>query len=324
MSNLKDNLTNIYLNTSQAVNNVYDVSLSAAVSMTIVATIAAIVNIVILCLSVQQKELMKKDHVILVLMLCVSDVLVGISGMTLALNFIFKNLSSNRDLCSFQIILLISGISSSVAQLFVISLHSFLSTTTHTLLHILFKGSRKFIVVNCMIIAIFIMTVSSRALQEEHIESCSTSTLYKTNINIFRGTFAWFCIVVTSFIIVLNMITIVRVKRFYKIRPIGANISYQVATQKITVTEGQQQQQEQKIKKFRKSLITIVILIALLTITTLPFVFFNILESLEIDYPIQYQRMSGIAVIANSLTNPIVYVVRFAEVRQMLFLKCFK
>ena len=285
----------------------------------IVSIIVVTANITVLCVSIAIPTLRQKDHVCLVISLCISDTIVGMAGIIFGITYTTPSLYTNKEFCSFHLILFCSGMMLSLAQLLTVTFHMWLSTKKTSLTEFLFGNERKYIVVVTTCLFLEGISVLSRLLQEDTIEVCHMQTLYKKKHHMFvLGFLGWYGIISIGLIFLFSGMTIFRVRKLYsKTVPAPVYITETARNGKVTIV-----QETVTDPKFRQALKTVLILLTLVTLCVGPVVLVCFVEGFGVQVTRTLRSTLSALAILNSLANPCVYIYRYKELQVALLPSC--
>ena len=284
------------------------VPLGLSTFLTAISVLTTLTNICVLILLLKTRSLHKQAHVVLVLFLCISDINVGLSGVIYGVTFISPVLSTNRDFCSFHVVIFIIGVGQSLSQSFLICLNRFAATTSNSIVSNMFKRKRKYVFIFSVWIGVQIYVIPTIAIHQETIEYCSVACLLGYNYRIMAIIISSYAVPLLVMIVIVYIVTVLRVyKRFTTVHPNIAKENLSTTTDHVT--------NEVNEKKVRKTIMTVGILLLFMLIFTAPIVFCLFLESFGIAVHRLVRTTLCILTIFNSLFNPIIYACRLQEFR---------
>ncbi|OWF37331.1 5-hydroxytryptamine receptor 6 [Mizuhopecten yessoensis] len=147
-------------------------------------------NLILLHALMLKSEIRKNYRIEFILWLCLSDIVVGISGLLLVCNYLIRGLSKNTHYCSLMYHFLAAGIGQSLAQTFLICIDRHMAVVANVS-YKLFNKKYRYIVIfgTWLFMHAYVGTLVVVWMRVDHITYCSLTSypnhkLFLTGINI--------------------------------------------------------------------------------------------------------------------------------------------
>ncbi|KAK3097273.1 hypothetical protein FSP39_008236 [Pinctada imbricata] len=287
----------------------------SAIAGAVTSVFVIIPNFFVLVAVARNSKIRKNAYTVLVLLLCISDLLLGLSGLLFSGYYAMSHLNTdiNRPVCTIILHFLVAGIAASLGQTLLICVNRFLAASGATSTNeLLFKENRKYITVTAMYVSVQAYFLAILPFQGSGpVMTCNFCNLYRGGN--YQAGVIFISFAYTSlyfFILVLYGCAIVRLrKRFSQVVP----------GQSVLPTNGSMN--SASLPSYRMSvraMTTLGVVLVLISVLTLPLVISSILEAFKIEITLKAWTFTLCFALLNSITNPIVYTWRFADLREEL------
>ena len=272
--------------------------------MIVMSLLATISNLCVLIILLKTKSLHKNNHVVLILLLCISDINVGLSGVIYGTTFIFPSLSTDRSFCTFHVVIYIIGVGQSLGQSFLICLNRFAATTVNSIVSNMFDRKKKYVWTLAVWVGFAMYVLPTIAIHQKTIKYCSVVSLLGEHYETMAVILSAYAVPVLIMLFTFYIITVLRIrKRYTTIKPIG------------TVLNSTNESSE---KKLQDSILTVGLLLLVLVLFTAPIIFCLLIESFGFRVGRLLRTTLCILPIFNSTFNPIIYASRLKEFQTAL------
>ena len=302
----------------------------------IIAVFGVITNSTMIIALVRNPKLRKNAYISLVILLSICDIFICLSALMIISH---KNINDHeggtghRMTCSIALHLQLTGLASSLGQTLLICINRILATTGHTESNKrLFYEWRKYVSSAAMFLFWNAFYLSMIPLQNNlpSVEVCGVCSLYigaGYRLMVILNTSAFFGMFLAILTLYIILLFIIRRQR-KKIRPgpvvisvtQSANADQDNPNGRVTLTMSQQQQSSSQVtcnsgQKFRiDALKTLTILLTVFSALTLPLLVTLVLK-LYNALTADVLAITFSLALLNTVTNPILYTWRFAELR---------
>ncbi|OWF37332.1 Sphingosine 1-phosphate receptor 3 [Mizuhopecten yessoensis] len=288
--------------------------------------IILISNLLVLIVLICQPEIRKNYRIEFILWLCLSDIVVGISGLLFVCNFLIKGLSKNTHYCSLMYYFIAAGIGQSLAQTFLICIDRHMAVVANVR-YKLFNKKYRYIVIfgTWVFIHTYVGTLVAVFMRTDYITYCSAksfpySKLFLTAINVLFLSLllAIPCLYISTMISFRN-----RSKRTHNYPNVILSVVNSAPSSQSTQNIAHFLEKNKIRHKYEKHvLVTTGLIVVVFLLLNGPFLF--IIIFLEGNDFIAVQRSTRILIslmtFLNSAVNPMLYAWRIRKVRQ-IFIK---
>lgn len=294
-------------------------------AVTFIATLILVHNFLVLAVILFSHKLKQNPHIENILWLCLSDIIVGISGVMYILSQAVDSLAYSPAFCSASIHFINAGVVQSLSQTFLVCLQRYMAVVKHTQFKQFNKKWRYGLIFGTSIfVHVYIGIIVARYLQAERILFCGAKAYpeYKSfslAISLLSIPFLVFTVGLYASIVITFR------KHIKRIQPAPGNhlVIHVSEVSRNVSTNTSHEQKKASQKKEMHLIVTVGLILAAMLFMTGPNVFIRSIEGIStITFERKTKTVLSILAAINSILNPILYACRITEFRRELCRMC--